>query len=343
MLTQDQITQTGRSIAKVQLSSGLIPWYEGGHIDPWNHIEAAIALSIANESERAQKAFDALVGLQNSDGSFCHYYLAKGVKEPNRDPNVISYIALGLLALSSYIDGFEIERYFDSVQRAIDYTLSVQRNDGGFPMIVTPEGRSHKKSLLAASCSILVSLNAANCLASQIDIEIPEWKQAEADLEEYLTQSRENLADKSDWAMDWYYPSFTSVTQNTSSVNFGSQHVLIGNYDSFIDSELGVRCISSRPWHTAAETSEAAIAFSLQGLDDIARALLVTTGRFRGEDGSYSTGIIDPVGVSFPFGEVSTYSAAAVLIADSVIKTRHIGSFPGHFMQILTERGRTPC
>ena len=39
-----QIRQTGESIAELQLPSGMIPWFPNGHADPWNHIEAAMAL-----------------------------------------------------------------------------------------------------------------------------------------------------------------------------------------------------------------------------------------------------------------------------------------------------------
>ena len=34
-----------RRIAEVQRPDGMIPWFEGGHCDPWNHVESAMALS----------------------------------------------------------------------------------------------------------------------------------------------------------------------------------------------------------------------------------------------------------------------------------------------------------
>ena len=36
-------------ILNTQKPSGEIPWFEGGHTDPWDHTEAAMALSIAGE------------------------------------------------------------------------------------------------------------------------------------------------------------------------------------------------------------------------------------------------------------------------------------------------------
>ena len=37
-----------------QRPSGEIPWFEGGHTDPWDHTEAAMGLSIAGEHAAAQ-------------------------------------------------------------------------------------------------------------------------------------------------------------------------------------------------------------------------------------------------------------------------------------------------
>ncbi len=341
MLSQLQIRDTSRSIARSQLENGLIPWFMGGHIDPWNHIEATIALAIAGEVERAQKALDGLNSLQNEDGSFCHYYLSSGVKEPNRDPNVISYLALGVLALSCHIEDFDLERRFGIVAKAIDYVVSLQRFDGGFPMLVTPDGRKHPKSLLAASCSILVSLEAANFLASGLDLEMPAWKQAYLDLENFLILARSNIADKSNWAMDWYYPSFTRIKDQTRKESFGSADLLVGGSAGFVEQGLGVRCIKERSWFTAAETSEAAIAFSLSGMYDHAQKIFQTTDRFRTSDGSYLTGLTHPNGQSFPDKEMSTYSASAVLIANSVLLQRHFGSLTGHFIELFKVNRRS--
>ena len=39
-----------------QRPSGEIPWFDGGHTDPWDHTEAAMGLSIAGEFEAAERA-----------------------------------------------------------------------------------------------------------------------------------------------------------------------------------------------------------------------------------------------------------------------------------------------
>ena len=45
MLSSSDVLATAHAIADVQRADGMIPWFEGGHCDPWNHVEAAMALS----------------------------------------------------------------------------------------------------------------------------------------------------------------------------------------------------------------------------------------------------------------------------------------------------------
>ncbi len=46
VLTADELRLTGEGIAEWQLDTGMVPWFPGGHADPWNHVEAAMALTI---------------------------------------------------------------------------------------------------------------------------------------------------------------------------------------------------------------------------------------------------------------------------------------------------------
>ena len=53
-----------------QRASGEIPWFDGGHTDPWDHTEAAMGLSIAGEVGAAERAYAWLAGTQLEDGSW---------------------------------------------------------------------------------------------------------------------------------------------------------------------------------------------------------------------------------------------------------------------------------
>ncbi len=309
----------------MKLDSGLVPWFEGGPIDPWNHIEAAIGMALAGEHDAAIHALEALFSLQNRDGSFCHFYLLRGVKEPNRDTNVVAYSMLGLLAVLSAVPGYEPESLFARAAAALDWVVSLQRLDGGFPMLQRPDGTLHAQGLLAGSCSILNSLEAGITLAAHFEQERPEWKIAHVALSDYLAADRGRIAGKGEWAMDWYYPALAGLEAPHPELR-----------ELFYTPGLGVRCISNRPWYTAAETAEASMAHQLAGNPGLANEVLGTTRRFRREDGSYYTGLVEPRGISYPGGEVSSYTAAAVLIAEDVLRAGSRGSLAGHFATRLT-------
>ena len=51
ILTADEVLATAHSIAELQQPNGMILWLPGGHCDPWNHVEAAMALGICGLTE----------------------------------------------------------------------------------------------------------------------------------------------------------------------------------------------------------------------------------------------------------------------------------------------------
>ena len=89
---------------------------------------------------------------------------------------------------------------------------------------------------------------------------------------------------------------------------------------------LGIKCVGDRPWVTAAETAECAIAHLAVGDRDTAQALFDTTWRLRDSSGRYWTGEVHPEEVHFPGGEMSTYSSAAVLLANDALASTTSGS-----------------
>ena len=54
VLSADEVDETAASIAALQLPCGMIPWYPGGHCDPWNHVETAMALSTGRAPHRGR-------------------------------------------------------------------------------------------------------------------------------------------------------------------------------------------------------------------------------------------------------------------------------------------------
>ena len=38
VMSADQVLATAQSIVELQRPDGMIPWFPGGHCDPWNHV-----------------------------------------------------------------------------------------------------------------------------------------------------------------------------------------------------------------------------------------------------------------------------------------------------------------
>ncbi len=132
VLTADELQATGEHLASLQLDSGMIPWFPGGHCDPWNHVESAMALDVAGFHDEAERAYDWLVDTQRPDGSWHAYYHSDGsVEDAKLDTNVCAYIATGVwhhLRLT-WDRGFA-DNMWPTVERALEFVLSLRRDDG---------------------------------------------------------------------------------------------------------------------------------------------------------------------------------------------------------------------
>src|SRR5918912_3317311 len=95
LLSSRQAEITAAAIAGVQLRSGCIPATDGGGADPWNHVEAAMALDVAGLAEEAEHAYRWLAGVQRRDGSWGMRYQGDDVTDPAADANFCAYIATG--------------------------------------------------------------------------------------------------------------------------------------------------------------------------------------------------------------------------------------------------------
>ena len=93
VISSDDVRSTVDAIAEWQLPNGMVPWFPGGHADPWNHVEAAMALSLGGRRDDAERAFDWLVGAQRPDGSWHQYYLADSIEQDKLDANTIAYVS----------------------------------------------------------------------------------------------------------------------------------------------------------------------------------------------------------------------------------------------------------
>ncbi len=310
-LSSEELRNTAESIAEWQLPSGMIPWFPGGHADPWNHVEAAMALDIAGLRTEADAAYQWLVATQRDDGAWHNYYDADGVENDRLDANCVAYIATGVWHrfLLTGDRGF-LESLWPVVDAAISFVVDLQTPRGEIIWARHGDGTPFSFALLTGSSSIAHSLSAALAAAEALGQERPHWDKARRRLCATIIEHPDAFAAKERWAMDWYYPVLAGVLTGEAG-----RERLRARADDFVQPDHGIRCVSDRAWVTTAETCECAIAHLAVGLRERALELFDSIQEYRDTHGRYFTGIAYPEKVSFPDEERSTYSAAAVILA----------------------------
>ena len=284
ILHGDQLSETVDAIASVQLSDGNIPWTTGGHTDPWNLVEAAMALDVGGRHAEAARAYAWLARMQNPDGSWHAYYVGNEVKDPTLDTNVACYIATG--TWHHYLctgDTAFLREMWPVVERTIDYALGHQTETGEIAWRADDPADG---ALLTGSSSIHHSLRCAIAIAERLGRERPDWELSVGALAIAVAHRPDRFLDKGRWAMDWYYPILGGVLRGESA-----QMRVAGYWDTFVVKGRGVRCVSDQPWVTAAETCE--LVMALDAIGETARALeLFEWVQFlRHEDGAYWCGM----------------------------------------------------
>jgi squalene cyclase len=149
------LSETVEWIRQVQHADGMIPWFSGGHADPWNHVEAAMALTVGGAVSAARRAYEWLRSTQRPDGSWHTYYLnGAEVEDARLDTNVSAYVATGVWHqfLATEDLGF-LEHMWPCVERAVGFVLSWQRPGGELAWSVEPDGTPGSYALLAGSSS----------------------------------------------------------------------------------------------------------------------------------------------------------------------------------------------
>jgi hypothetical protein len=309
------LAETAEWIASVQLPNGMIPWFPGGHADPWNHTEAAMALMLAGRRVEAERAFDWLAATQLPDGTWCRYHLAEGIEDPRRDPNVGVYVAAG--AWWHYLQTEDIgflESMWPLIEKAVEFVLRLQQPGGEVLWSMDPDGHVGRYALLTSTSSIYHSLRCAVAVAERLGLDRPEWELSAELMVEAIRLRPASFAAKHRWAMDWYYPILTGALSGQEA-----SERIDTRWSEFHMDGVGIRCVSDQPWATAAETAECAMALDAIGMRDRAVTLLDSTLHMRAGDGAYWTGCVHPACVRYPGGERTTYTAAAVMIADHAL------------------------
>jgi len=341
VLSAADVLATAGSICEVQQPDGMIPWFPGGHCDPWNHVESAMALTVCGFLAEARRAYEWLARSQLADGSWFNYYWPTAVKDQRLDTNVCAYVAAGLWHYTLVTgDPTLAVELWPMVEGAIEFVLRWQRPDGAVRWSVDAAGVPEAYALLTGSSSVYHSLRCALALAETLGEERPGWELAAGRLGHAVAHHQGSFAPKDEFAMDWYYPVLCGALQGAPG-----RDRLVRHWSTFVLPGAGVRCVSSGDWVTAAETAECVLALEALGMHATALELFAAGQELRLADGSYWTGLVFPSRATFPAGERTTYTAAAMVLAADALADASpaAGLFRGEGLPAVVDLSSSAC
>lgn len=302
-------------ILKTQLPNGCIPWFTGGKADPWDHIEAAMGLTIGGEHGAARKAFRWLAQEQLADGSWWANYAGDHpVDRDHRETNFVAYIATGLWHYFLVTgDRDFLRELFPCVARAVQFVLRYQAPSGEIYWAVSESGAAKKDALVTACASIYKSLECAVLCAEQLGVDAAGWRLARQRLGQTLRHHPEcfdrTWESKERFSMDWFYPILTGVIAGKAA-----RQRLEQKWSVFVEDGIGCRCVSDEPWVTVAESCELTLALLAAGEESRARQIFQWLHQRVDSDGGYWTGYNFRDQVIWP-QEKTTWTAGAILLA----------------------------
>jgi len=313
--TREIARLTADYILRVQQSSGAIPWFDGGTLDPWDHVESAMGLSIGGHLDQARAAYEWLARQQHEDGYWLAAYQDDAVVDGTRaETNFVAYAATGVWHhyLVSGDEGFLV-RLWPTVARALDFVLGLQSPHGEIYWALDTRTGINKDALVTGCSSIYKSLECGIRIAAALGLPTQSWQKARERLGDALRRRPERFdrtwESKARYSMDWFYPILTGVVSGAAA-----RQRLAERWDEFVDAELGCRCVADQPWVTIAESCELTLACLAAGETQRARELFGNLTRYQVEDGSWWTGYAFADDVMWP-DERPTWTAGAVLLA----------------------------
>ena len=224
-----------------------------------------MALVLAGRRREAERAFEWLASTQLPDGTWCRYYLAEGVEDPRRDPNVGAYVATGvwwhylctgdLGLLESMWPVVEARRRLRAAPAAARRRGAVVDGSRRAPRAATPCSPARPRSTTA--CAVPWPSPSASGSNGRSGSWPPTgWSRR---------SSTGRAASRPRTAGPW-----TGTTRSCPARSPASRPASgsTGAGRSSCSTGVGVRCVSDQPWVTAAETAECVMALDAVGRRD---------------------------------------------------------------------------
>jgi len=312
---REYLSDTVDFIVRTQLKSGDIPWFEGGSLDPWDHIESAMGLAIGGKYKEARMAYQWLAEMQLSNGSWLAAYQDGEIADGTRaESNFVAYIATGLWHYYLITEDIKfLQEFWPVLDRAMNFVIRLKGDQGQIYWAEDTTDGIKEDSLITGCSSIYKSFECALNIAATLNIEKPEWQSTKTDLLHALRHIPDcfdrTWDSKSRFAMDWFYPVLTGVISGSE----GRRH-LEARWDEFVVDQMGCRCVNDEPWVTVAESCELVMALLSVGETHKAVEVFSWLHQFRDNDGAYWTGYVYTDKALWPL-EKPTWTAGAVLLA----------------------------
>jgi hypothetical protein len=314
VLSGDQLRATVAWIAAQQDRDGALPWDRSGRLDPWDSVEAAMALDVGGEHARAAAAYRWLAARQRDDGSWAAEYREGAESSPAAESNHAGYLAVG--AWHTWLatrDEELVTELWPAVRRGLDLVVRMQLAGGAVSWALRPDGTPDDTALLTGNASLFQALRCGIALAGLAGEDQPDWDLAVTDLGEALRERPEAFADRSRYSMDWYYPVLGGAVRGTAA-----HDRIDAAWDTFVVPGLGIRCVSDHPWVTGAETCELVLALAAVGRRDAALEQLAAMQHLRDDEGAYFTGFVYADDAVWPVERTTWTAGAVVLAADAL-------------------------
>lgn len=310
MLTRDEVLTSAQWIASIQLPHGAIPWFSSGHLDPWDHTQAAMGLAAAGFGDEAVRAYNWLGSRQRADGSWALKYWPEDddrIEDSATDANFTAYIATGIAHAARL--GLPVEHLWPVVDAALERVLAMRTDTGVVRWAADLQGRVTDEVLLTSNCSIAMSLRRGHELAERWGHQREHWREAAHVIDHAIAEKPELFTPKPRHSMDWYYPMLCGVL-----VDDLAEERLAERWDEFVVPGLGARCVVVNPWVTGGETCELVLALEAMGRRDEAAALFADIRHLREPNGSWWTGLVYDQQVRWP-EELSTWTVGTAILA----------------------------
>lgn len=321
-------------IASHQLADGSIPESPGGKLDPWDHVECAMALDVGGRTADAERAYRWLNETQSDDGSMWASYRDGEPGDLTKDTNLSSYLAVGLWHHYMLTGDERFAReLWPMVRNAIDFVCEMQSDFGGIYWACDADDNVWDDCLVAGSSSVRAAIVCAERLAELLgESDAARWREHRGLLELALRERERDFGwsweqqSKDRFAMDWYYPVLCGAIEDPAA-----RRRIDRARNRFVRPGLGCRCTDDRPWITVAESAELALTLDVLGRREAGRQLLDWQLGHQEPDGAFRMGTAPGWG-KWPEAERPSWTAAAIVIAADAI--HHLTPASGLFRSL---------